>query len=126
MYTVILILHVFVSFLLIIVILVQGGRGGMAEAFGGSGAQSLFGGGANLVMSKITAVGAGIFLMTCLSLAKLSTERGRSVVEQLPSVVSEAGLPGLIPPVPAPSEGLAPQGAAPADAAPVPEAVTAP
>ena len=126
MYTVILILHVFVSFLLIIVILVQGGRGGMAEAFGGSGAQSLFGGGANLVMSKITAVGAGIFLMTCLSLAKLSTERGRSVVERLPSVVSEAGLPGLISPVPAPSEGLAPQSAAPADAAPVPEAATAP
>ena len=126
MYTVILILHVFVSFLLIIVILVQGGRGGMAEAFGGSGAQSLFGGGANLVMSKITAVGAGIFLMTCLSLAKLSTDRGRSVVERLPSVVSEAGLPGLISPVPAPSEGPAPQGAASADAAPVPEAATAP
>ena len=96
MYALILILHVVVCFLLITVILVQGGRGGMAEALGGSGSQSLFGGGANVVMTKVTAVGAAIFMVTCVSLALLSTHRGRSVIEQMR--LAPAGGAGILPP----------------------------
>ena len=83
-YVLVLILHVIVSFLLIGVILVQGGRGGMTETLGGAAAQSLFGGGANIVMSRVTAVGAILFMVTCVSLAMLSTQKGRSVIDRLP------------------------------------------
>ena len=101
MYGVVLTIHIVISFLLIIIILVQGGRGGMAEAFGGSGAQSLFGGGGNVVMTRVTAVAVGIFFVTSLSLAKLSTARGRSVIDQLPFALPEAAdvIPGIFPEV---------------------------
>lgn len=79
----ILVLHVLVAVFLIAVILLQGGRGGMGETLSGAAAQSLFGGAANTVMTKITAIGAGLFMLTCLSLAALSTARGRSVIDQL-------------------------------------------
>lgn len=84
LYGLVLVVHVLVVLFLIGVILLQGGRGGMGEALGGAAAQSLFGGGANTVMTKVTSVVAGLFIVTCLSLAALSTARGRSVMEQLP------------------------------------------
>lgn len=89
-----LVLHVVVAFFLIIVILLQGGRGGLGEALGGSGGSSLFGGSGNVVMTKVTAVGAAVFMVTCLLLAKLSTERGRSVIEQVPITLPDI-FPGL-------------------------------
>ena len=99
MYGVVLVIHIVMSFILIIIILVQGGKGGMAEAFGGSGSQSLFGGGANVVMTRVTAIAAGVFLVTSLSLAKLSTARGRSVIGQMPITLPEATdlIPGVFP-----------------------------
>ncbi len=93
MYTVVLIVHIMISLFLIAVVLLQGGRGGMGEALGGPAAQSLFGGGANIVMSRITAVCAGLFVVTCLSLAALSTARGRSVIDRLPSKPTTTTLP---------------------------------
>ena len=94
-YGLVMTLHVLVSFFLIIVILIQGGRGGMAETLGGSAAQSLFGGGAIVVMTKVTAVGAALFVATCLSLAVLSSQRGRSVMERLPIAIPEAAPTGI-------------------------------
>lgn len=106
MYTFVLVVHILVSFFLIIVILLQGGRGGLGEALGGAGAQTLFGGGANIVMTKLTAVVATVFMVTCLSLAALSTARGRSVIERYPTSGSPLplGLPGeAVPAAPAPA-----------------------
>ena len=94
-YTLVLIVHILVALFLIAVILLQGGRGGMGETLGGAAAQSLFGGGANTVMTKITAICAGLFMVTCLSLAMLSTARGRSVIDQLP--VDATQLPLTLP-----------------------------
>ena len=91
-YGLVLVVHILIAFFLIGVILLQGGRGGLGEALGGAGAQSLFGGGANIVMTKVTAVVAGMFMVTCLSLAALSTARGRSVIEQLPMTPEELPL----------------------------------
>ncbi len=91
-YGLILVIHVILALLLIIVILLQGGRGGLGETLGGGAAQSLFGGGANTVMTKITAIGAGMFMVSCLTLAMLSTHRGRSVVDQLPADVNQLPL----------------------------------
>ena len=89
-YGLVLVIHVLLSLFLIGVILLQGGRGGLGEALGGAAAQSLFGGGANTVMTKITAVSAGLFMVTCLSLAVLPTARGHSsVVDQLPMTLPE-------------------------------------
>ena len=92
LYGLVLVVHVFISLILIGVILLQGGRGGMSEALSGTTAQSLFGGSAATVLTKATAICAGMFVVTCLSLAYLSTVRGRSVIEQVP-MVSPEGLP---------------------------------
>ncbi len=126
MYSWILVLHVVVCLLLITVILVQGGRGGMAEALGGSGSQSLFGGGANVVMTKITATGAAVFMITCVSLALLSTHRGRSVIERTRMAPTPSGAGILPPPVP-PVEPAATPAASPTPVgAPAPEPVASP
>jgi preprotein translocase subunit SecG len=101
----VLVVHILVSLILIGVILLQGGRGGLSEALGGAAAQSLFGGGAATVFTRITAICAGIFVITCLSLAYLSTAQGRSVIEQIPLTLPETlpGAGGVLPQVPEPS-----------------------
>lgn len=119
-YNLVLVIHVIVAVFLIAVILLQGGRGGLGEALGGAAAQSLFGGAANTVMAKVTAVGASMFMVTCLSLAFLSTARGRSVIDRMPTANSV--LP-LVPPVGSVA-GQAEQ--ATAESAPVPAAPAAP
>ena len=118
MYALVLIIHVIVAVFLIAVILLQTGRGGLGEAMGGAAAQSLFGGGVNMVMSRITAVSAGLFMVTCLSLAMLSTGRGRSVIDQLP--VNEEQLPLALPTTPAEPASSA-QAPSQAPAAPHPD-----
>ena len=95
-YGLILIVHILVALFLIAVILLQGGRGGLGETMGGAAAQSLFGGGANTVMTKLTAVVASLFMVTCLSLAILSTKQNTSVVDRLPASVNQ--LPAALPP----------------------------
>lgn len=108
--------HVLIAVFLIIVILLQGGRGGMGEALSGQTTQSLFGGSANTVMTKITAVGAGMFMVTALSLAVLSSKQGQSVIDQLPLIPEQLPLPGALPEAPAPVESVTPS----PDAAPFP------
>lgn len=118
----VLVVHILVALFLVAVVLLQGGRGGLGEALGGAAAQSLFGGGANTVMTKLTAIVAGVFMVTCLSLAALSTARGRSVIERLPASVDE--LPATLPAPPIPSTAppvtATPGQEAPAPAAPAP------
>jgi preprotein translocase subunit SecG len=98
-YGLVMAVHIMVALFLVGVVLLQGGRGGMSETLGGAGAQSLFGGGANIVMAKITTVAASLFMATCLSLAMLSTARGRSVIDRLPMMPEDLplGLPTLPP-----------------------------
>lgn len=102
MYGVIVTVHVLIAIFLIIVILIQGGRGGMGEALSGQTTQSLFGGSANTVMTKITAVGAGMFMVTALSLAVLSSKQGQSVIDQLQLMPDTLPLPEALPDAPAP------------------------
>ena len=98
LYGLVVIVHVLICLVLIGVILLQGGRGGLSDALGGAAAQSLFGGGVATVMTRVTTICAGLFVVTCLSLAALSTIKGRSVIEQLQSLTPDS-LP-LIPPAP--------------------------
>ena len=104
-------IHVLVALFLIAVILLQGGRGGMGETLGGAAAQTLFGGGANTVMTRLTAIVAGTFMVTCLSLAALSTSRGRSVIEQMPASLDE--LPASLPAPASTTGGPGPKAATP-------------
>jgi preprotein translocase subunit SecG len=77
------ILHVVVCFVLIIVILVQGGRGqGLTgPSFASGNVQSLFGTQAADFLTKATTVSAICFLVTCLGLNILESRRGKSLME---------------------------------------------
>lgn len=84
MYTLIIIFHVIVCLLLIAIILIQSGRGGgFLESF--SGLDSFFGTKTNTFLVRTTAVLATLFLLTCLSLAFLSSQRSKSLIEKTPS-----------------------------------------
>lgn len=75
-YTLAVILHVFVCFLMIAAILLQAGKGAeIGAAFGGS-SQTVFGSrGPGTFLSKVTVAAAIIFMLTSLGLAVLSKER---------------------------------------------------
>ena len=83
MYAFLLVIHVFVCFVLIAVILLQAGRGGgFSEMLGGSQAQSILGTHSNQFMTRATEVCAVVFIITSLSLAVMSTQRGKSLIEK--------------------------------------------
>jgi len=84
--SIIIILHIFVCFALILIVLLQAGKGAeMGAAFGGS-SQTIFGSsGAMGFLTKLTTVAAVIFMITSLVLAFSSTRRAsRSVVKERP------------------------------------------
>src|SRR4029077_15025482 len=74
-------LFVLTCLLLLLVILLQQGKGDMAAAFGGGSSQSAFGarGGAT-VLSKATAILAGVFLIIALALAIIGQRGPGSIV----------------------------------------------
>jgi preprotein translocase subunit SecG len=79
LYTLIVIVHVLICFLMIGAILLQSGKGAeIGAAFGGS-SQTVFGsrGPANF-LSKFTVVVAAVFMVTSLSLAILAKQRNVS------------------------------------------------
>ncbi len=83
MFAIIITLHIIVCFVLILVILLQAGRGaGLSNIFGGGGVQTLFGTSAATFLTRATAVCAILFLLTCLSLGVISVRRGRSLMER--------------------------------------------
>ena len=78
------ILHIFVSLVLILVILLQAGKGGgLSESFGGA-SQQLFGTKSSTFLNRATAVCAILFLVTCLSLGVLSSHGRKSLMETVP------------------------------------------
>jgi preprotein translocase subunit SecG len=88
-------LHVLVSVFLILVVLLQTGKGAdLAGAFGGGGSQTAFGSrGAATVLSKMTTIAAVLFMVTSFSLAVYSA-RGSA------SVLDETGVPAASTPEP--------------------------
>ncbi len=77
--------HTIVSVFLVLIVLLQTGKGAsMGATFGGSSNQTLFGStGPASVLSKITVFCAVVFMVTSLYLAYVPAERG-SVVDSLP------------------------------------------
>jgi len=81
LYNFILILHLIVVVALMAVILVQRGRtGGLVEALGG--VESIFGTKTSSFFVKLTVGLAVAFFVTCISLAYLSKERGKSLMDR--------------------------------------------
>jgi preprotein translocase subunit SecG len=114
--TLITVVHVFVCVFLILVILLQAGKGGgMGALGGGAGAQTVFGGrGAQTFLGKVTSVSAAIFMLTSLALAYNSSHT-RSVVDQHEAPAPMAPTSPVAPPpvggpasVPAPASAPAP------------------
>jgi preprotein translocase subunit SecG len=116
-------LHITVCFALIIVVLLQSGKGAeMGASFGASGSQSVFGaGGGNTFMSKLTTSAAIIFMLTSLSLAFISGKSGgSSIMSSAPKAkpAPMGGMPAQKPAGPAAAPAAAPT--APAAPAAVP------
>ncbi len=85
MSTLILIVHLLVCFALILIVLLQTGKGAdMGAVFGGAGNQTLFGNtGASTLLSKATTGAAIVFMLTSLSLAYISKSGDESVLENV-------------------------------------------
>ena len=95
LYYFVLVLHIIACAFLIGVVLLQQGKGqDLASAFGGGGSQAAFGPrGSSSVLSHATAILAGVFMVTSLSLS-LVRPRERSLLDQLPSAPTATTLPG--------------------------------
>jgi preprotein translocase subunit SecG len=72
--------HILVSLVLIFVVLLQSGKGAsMGAAFGGTSSNALFGAtGSSNFMTKLTTFTAVIFIITCLTLAYMSSHMATS------------------------------------------------
>ncbi len=74
--TFITIIHIFVCLVLMFVVLLQQGKGGgMGSAFGGASAQVFGGSGAGNLLTRATAICAGLFMLTSVWLAYHSSEK---------------------------------------------------
>jgi len=84
LYTFVLVIHVIVSILLMIVILLQDGKGGDVVSALGGGSQTVFGStGATSFLTKATVVLTVVFAITSLSLAVLKTRERKSILQSV-------------------------------------------
>jgi len=78
------IIHIFVCLVLMGVVLLQQGKGGgMGSAFGGASAQVFGGSGAGNILTRATAICAGVFMLTSVSLAYMSSSGDRALRERV-------------------------------------------
>ncbi|CAB1060266.1 Protein translocase membrane subunit SecG [Olavius sp. associated proteobacterium Delta 1] len=91
------VIHVLVCIALIMIVLLQTGKGSdMGAAFGGGSSQTLFGStGASTFLSKATTGAAIVFMLTSLGLAYMSSHRTgtESVVTETPVPIEGSALP---------------------------------
>lgn len=110
MSTFVIVIHVIVAVALILIVLLQTGKGAdMGAAFGGGSSQTLFGStGVSTFLSRLTTIAAIVFMLTSLGLAYLSGHRSSK------SVMSEVTVPAAPQP-----EQAAPEAAGGAEQAPL-------
>jgi preprotein translocase subunit SecG len=104
MFTLLIMVHIVVCIALILIVLLQTGRGAeMGAAFGGA-SQTLFGGsGGTTFMSKLTTGAAIVFMLTCLGLSYWAGGvKTKSIMEDVAPVESQ----GPVLPAPKPVQPL--------------------
>ena len=103
------ILHIAVCVILILVVLLQAGKGAnMGAVFGGS-SQTVFGSsGPGSFLGKMTTVVATVFMLTSLALSYAATHKASSVIEKAPQAQRQTA------PAPAEKAPLPPEQNAPA------------
>jgi preprotein translocase subunit SecG len=112
-------IHVVISIFLILVVLLQQGKGADLSVFGGGASQAAFGArGAATILHKLTVACFILFIITTLSIGILQARRAPSVMsdvaeEEAPA--SEAATPA---PAPAPESGTTAPATSPTPAPP--------
>ena len=89
-------MHVIVCIALIMIVLLQTGKGAdMGAAFGGGSSQTLFGStGASTFLSKATTVAAVVFMLTSFGLAYMSTHKtGESIMTDKKAPIEQQAAP---------------------------------
>ena len=106
-------LHVIVCVILVLVVLLQSGKGAdLAGAFGGGATQTAFGSrGPASFLSKMTTIAAVVFMLTSISLAMITTKK------ETKSILETTGKPSAAP------VSKAPSSTAPPVATPTPEQI---
>ena len=89
----IILIHVFICTTLIIIVLIQKGRGsGLVDSF--QGVESMFGTKTPAFLTRITTIFSILFFITCLSLAVLSLKQSKSLMKDIkPQSTTEQKLP---------------------------------
>lgn len=119
MFSVLVVIHILACIALIMIVLLQTGRGAeMGAAFGGA-SQTLFGGsGGTTFLSKLTTAAAIIFMLTCLGLSYVSSgPQTKSVMDKLPVETPEGpAIPDARPVQPLQEQPAAPEASTKSDA----------
>ncbi len=94
MFAFVITIHIIACALLILIVLIQQGRGGgLVDSL--SSAESIFGTKTNAFLIKSTSILAVIFFITCLTLAFLSIQKNKSLIETLyKPTTAESGTAG--------------------------------
>jgi preprotein translocase subunit SecG len=115
MYSVVVVVHILACVALIMIVLLQTGRGAeMGAAFGGA-SQTLFGGsGGTTFLSKLTTAAAVVFMLTCLGLSYISSgPQTKSVMDNVPVEIPQGpAIPEAKPVQPLPEQPAAPEASA--------------
>ena len=121
MATFLMIVHVLVCFIVVLVVLLQAGKGAdIGATFGGS-SNTLFGSrGSASFLTKLTAAAGAIFMITSLALAMITGHGGSSTVIKEEPAGKMAPAPAATPFKPQPPMPTAPVPAKPAPAFPAP------
>jgi preprotein translocase subunit SecG len=105
------ILHISVCVILILVVLLQAGKGAnMGAVFGGS-SQTIFGSsGPGTFLGKMTTIVAAVFMITSLALSYSATHKASSVMEKAAPQAQQQNAPAPVEKAPLPPEQNAPAG----------------
>lgn len=99
-------LFVVVCLFMILLVLIQKGRGGgLASAFGGSGGNTAFGAKTGDVLTWATSIVFGVFIVLAVALNLLANHRNAQITAMKKAATQQSQFPAF-PDMPAPAEGL--------------------
>ena len=112
-------IHVIVCLFLILVVLLQQGKGADLSVFGGGSTQTAFGArGAATLLHKLTVASFVVFILTTMGIALMSGLGGASVIDDDEEAATAPAAPAPLPePIETPADPAPPADTPPADGA---------